>query len=94
MVFAVGALGSAAAIAFAARTRNLAHARRQAVAALQSTGANLFATPCAAITGGAATVAGVDVRWTAQRVDSIVRVTLEAQHRGTVSTLRVEVPCA
>lgn len=93
VVFSIGALGSAAAIAAAARAQSGALARREALHALQAAAATIETTACSALVNGQRVVGGVAVAWTVTMTDSLAAVTLRAAHRGTTTSLSMEIAC-
>ena len=93
VVFSVAALGSAAALGLAARVQREAVARREAVSALEFRLGSLATLPCDSIVSGAAAINGVAVYTRVTRADSLATVTVTAPHKGTVSTLQMEVRC-
>jgi Tfp pilus assembly protein PilV len=91
-VFSIAGLGSAAAIAWAAREQARAAWRREAISAVRWQIASLGAAPCDSLSSGARSVRGVFVAWTVER-DSVIRVRVAASHRGTSARVAFEAAC-
>jgi type II secretory pathway pseudopilin PulG len=93
IVFTVAALGSAGTLSVAFRTNQTVIARRLALNALQSQASAMTDVPCASISAGGSVSNGVALSWTADVADSLARVVLAAEFRGTHTTLRTEFKC-
>ncbi|HKS06898.1 MAG TPA: hypothetical protein VJR92_11330 [Gemmatimonadaceae bacterium] len=92
IVFSAAALGSAAAVGFAAREQLRAAAKREALDVVRAQSVRLTAVPCDSVGNGARTLRDVRVTWSVVR-DSLATFTVTGALRGTVTTLRIEVAC-
>jgi Tfp pilus assembly protein PilV len=93
VLLSIAVLGSTATIGLAARAQRNATARREAVNALEHRLASLSLAACDSIAASTAVINGVSVTTAVARSDSLVALVVSTSHKGTATSLTMEVAC-